>query len=139
VQILSYRPFFVSANSKEGTVAPHCSGSQVPRLLFSNTQRARSYLDQILDVGRMQNSTGTKSFEIFTKLLRIVKICIVQIQEDTFQGLSPAICAEVFNQIKRNVITEEYATDTRLLTWRQRAFLKHDAESLGEITVQRSP
>jgi hypothetical protein len=28
--------------------------------------------------------------------------------EDAFQGSSPVMCAEIFNQAKHNVITEEY-------------------------------
>jgi hypothetical protein len=64
-------------------------------------------LGQIWAVDQIRNSTGTKSFETFIKLPQIVRRCIVQMHGDIFHGPSPAMCAEIFNQIRPNVITKE--------------------------------
>jgi hypothetical protein len=48
--------------------------------------------------------------EIFRDIHKITSNCetyIVQMHKNVFQGLSSAVCAEVFNQIKHNVIREE--------------------------------
>jgi hypothetical protein len=50
---------------------------------------------------------GTKSFGKFRRLLRIVTICIVQMHENVFEDRYPVMCAEIFNQIRNNIIIEE--------------------------------
>jgi hypothetical protein len=58
---------------------------------------------------RLWHSSGMKAFETLKGFPRIVRTCIVQAHEPTFQGPSPAVCPKVLNQIKQNRLTKEYA------------------------------
>jgi hypothetical protein len=62
---------------------------------------------QVWATNRIHNSTETKLLETFNRFLRIVSICIVERDQNAFQGLSLAMYPNIFNTIRYNGIIKE--------------------------------